>query len=315
LAAHLTNLICSSLFSAAVTASFVRIRTLQTTLIISQLKRENGRTNWEITVKLIQDAELEKLIKAKVLLSVEGPAGTAVEATGEIKGCSVDLTIGSIYVPGTKENKLGSATKPRKDLPLAQGHTAVVVSRETINLTPNCAGLAFPASSVSLKGLLMTNPGHIDPGYCGKLHVTVINMGREPYSLKEGDRLVKLLVMELDAPSAKLPLNTGISPVNAELLNRLSQDFVNVSARAESAAKDEIARAQFRGYLVQALLPVITVALGIFGTWYVASHQLEERMGKVEALVPVVTRLDTLELQRLREVDDRVKTLEAKAKK
>ena len=265
-------------------------------------------------MKLIQDFEFRSLIKAKTLLYVMGPDGVKGEAAVTVKGCTVDLTVGSIFVPGVEEAKLGSASIPRKELPLGQGQTAVVVTRETINFANNQAGIAFPPSGVSLKGLLTTNPGHIDPGYVGPLHLTVINMGRETYTLKEGDRILRLLVMELDGPSTTTPPRTGngTNQIGAELLNRLSHDFVNVTARAESAAKAAIGQAQYRATLLQVLIPTLAAILGIFGTWYVATQKLEVRMGQVEALVPVVTRLDKLE--KMNDVDERVKKIESKLK-
>jgi dUTPase len=64
-------------------------------------------------------------------------------------------------------------------------------------------GLGFPPASLSIQGVLMTNPGQIDPGYRGPLHLTVINMSKDPLYLSHGQRIIRVIFAKLDAaPSA-----------------------------------------------------------------------------------------------------------------
>ena len=37
-------------------------------------------------------------------------------------------------------------------------------------------------------------PGTIDPGYRGELRVILLNLGREPYTVRAGDRIAQLIV-------------------------------------------------------------------------------------------------------------------------
>lgn len=115
----------------------------------------------------------------------------------QVQPASVDLTIGSVFVPGTEEGRLGSTTHPRRTLMLESGQTALVTTRETCNLPADLGAIGFPPSQVSSQGLLMTNPGHVDPGYEGPMRFTVINMARETYPLRHGDRIVTLLLFRL----------------------------------------------------------------------------------------------------------------------
>src|SRR5271163_1574285 len=94
-----------------------------------------------------------------------------------VQASSIDLHIGNVYLPGEKETDLGGAKNPRQDYSLKTGETAVVTTAETLDLPSHIAGFGFPPSGVSFKGLLMTNPGHVDPGYKGVMRFTVINMG------------------------------------------------------------------------------------------------------------------------------------------
>jgi hypothetical protein len=134
------------------------------------------------------------------------------------------------------------------------------------------AEIAFPPAHVSLKGLMMTNPGHIDPGYEGPLHCTVINMGHESYSLNRGDRIMRVLVFELDNKNQVAPNLVGVPAgpnpqITTELLTRLSIDFLDVEKRAESIAKKALHDATYRATLISAGIPV---ALAIAG-WITVS--------------------------------------------
>ena len=270
-------------------------------------------------MNLLEDRRLKTLIaQGHLLTGLSDP-------DKQVKGCSVDLTIGEIYVPGCGEGTLGSVGSPRRELALLQGQTAVVRTTEALALLADQAGIAFPAATVSLKGLLMTNPGHVDPGYGGHLHVTVINMGKEPYVLRQGERLLRLLILQLEKNVERpfQPRPTG--PIDDELLARLSHDFVNVEARAADAARRAVDNADSRARMLQIVIPVVTALLGIAGTWYATSEKtqdrlaqiearipdkIQERLSKAEALVPIVSRLDGLELQKLRDLDDRLKKVE-----
>jgi dCTP deaminase len=169
------------------------------------------------------------------------PEGDYHGAHSKIQAASLDLTIGNIHVPGTEDDRPGGAFTPLTEYALSQGHTAVLRTRETLNLGPKLAGIAFPPATLSLKGLLMTNPGHIDPGYRGHLHLTVINMSRESFPLRRGDRICRVLLIPLNE-KAEAPYNDrhpGVrpSPITSELLGRLSVDFVDVEARAENCER------------------------------------------------------------------------------
>lgn len=205
---------------------------------------------------------------------------TASGVTPTIRGCSIDLHIGPIYRPGIEAGKEGSATNPhRLPVSLEQGETAVIETIESFKLDNFHAGFVFPSSRVSIQGLLMTNPGHVDPGYSGSLHVTVINMGREPFSLQPGQSFLRAFIHKLDAQA--VTQSPKSNPVLQELLNKLSPDFLNVKSRAEDAAKKHIDRAVLRTQWLQFVFPVIATivaaGLGAAATYYSTFNRLEER--------------------------------------
>jgi hypothetical protein len=81
----------------------------------------------------------------------------------------------------------------------------------------------------------MTNPGHIDPGYAGRMRFAVINVGKADYPLKRGDQIVTLLLFRSErAPLSdwgeRNPLSKPIRPTQNRI-NRLSRDFVDLESR------------------------------------------------------------------------------------
>ena len=81
----------------------------------------------------------------------------------------------------------------------------------------------------------MTNPGHVDPGYSGRMRFAVINVGKAHFPLRRGDLIVTLLLFHLDrAPRAdwgrRYPSVRPDRPPQSRI-NCLSRDFVDIKSR------------------------------------------------------------------------------------
>jgi len=232
----------------------------------------------------------------------------------DIQGCSVDLHIGNIYRPGVESGKKGSASDPCiLAVTLEEGETALIQTVESFKLDMTHAAFVFPASGVSIQGLLMTNPGHVDPGYTGPLHVTVINMGRGPYSLQPGGRFLRAFIHKLNTPASSPPPNS--SPVSQELLDKLAPDFLSVNARTIEAAKKEIDKAVLQTQLRQFFIPVIaTIIAAILSAWganWSTSTRFEERIKTLET-ANALDRIKALEYnfpteKRLLDIENQLK--------
>lgn len=234
-----------------------------------------------------------------------------------VRGCAIDLHIGEVFRPASKSGEPGSTASPHKlSVTLAEGETAIVRTRESFKLDARHAAFVFPASSVSIQGLLMTNPGLVDPGYEGPVHVTVINMGREPYSLVPDGRLLRALVYdferEVDAPKKKTR-----ATITDELLAKLSPDFLSVGQRAASAAKREIDASVKRSQWLQFGFPAVATLFGVIITAGITSctttARYEERIQSLEK-ANAVDRLQKLELnypteKRLLELEAQLKSV------
>jgi dCTP deaminase len=140
---------------------------------------------------------------------------------------------------------------------LVPGQTAVLTTQEHLRMRPNLAAIGFPPSHVSVQGILMTNPGHVDPGFVGPMHLTVINMGRDAYDISVGDGIVTVLFFELDADVAADYSVRNPGPLSEPDVNKLSRDFVNVENRAREIAKNAVIRAGVYGAIGALLLTVV----------------------------------------------------------
>jgi len=151
-----------------------------------------------MAVRLLKDDELVGYVSGTkpLITGVPQPANWYGDDS-PIQPSSIDLHIGDIFLPGVKKDDPGGVFRPKTEHILGPGRTAVVLTQEEFQLPGDIAGIGFPPSHVSFQGILMTNPGHVDPGYAGPMRFTVINMGSQDYILRRGDEIVTMLLIEL----------------------------------------------------------------------------------------------------------------------
>jgi hypothetical protein len=151
----------------------------------------------------------------------------------------------------------------------------------------------------------MTNPGQIDPGYNGPLHLTVINMSKEALTLSRGQRLIRLIYVRLDAtPSADYQTRhpgAATSPITDELLQALSIDFLNVEHRASEMIKNTERSAGIRSAVTAAVVGIFVTFVTAFVPWLFDRYStLESGLNTLAAKIDVATlkdRLDRLEAE------------------
>jgi len=115
--------------------------------------------------------------------------------------------------PGSAGFDLHAALE--RDLCLDPGDRALVPTGFAVEVPPGYEGQVRPRSGLALRhGLVLPNaPGTIDADYRGELQVIVMNAGREPITLRRGERVAQLVIapvadarlVEVDAlePSAR----------------------------------------------------------------------------------------------------------------
>lgn len=155
-----------------------------------------------------------------------------------VQPASIDLHIGEVLLPGTDDD----TRDPRKQYDLPVGHSAVIVTHEILHMPNDIGCAAFPLAGRGQRGVLMMNPGHVDPGYEGKLWFSFINLSREEFRLTEGQRIATAMFWKLSDNStaawqARYGQMVHLDPP-ADAVNTIAGDALMVEHRAEEVATD-----------------------------------------------------------------------------
>jgi dUTP pyrophosphatase len=83
-----------------------------------------------------------------------------------------------------------------EDATLEPGVPKLVPTGLTVEVPPGYEAQVRPRSGLALRhAIAMPNaPGTIDPGYRGEVRVILLNLGREPYAIRAGDRIAQMIV-------------------------------------------------------------------------------------------------------------------------
>ena len=82
---------------------------------------------------------------------------------------------------------------------LEKGARAALPTGLAVALPPGHAGLVTPRSGLAVRhGISIVNsPGLIDAGYRGEIKVVLVNLGERPVTVKRGDRIAQLVIIEV----------------------------------------------------------------------------------------------------------------------
>jgi dCTP deaminase len=224
---------------------------------------------------LLKDDEILPLVVGdKSIVKGIGKRDNWYSKDSPIQAASLDLGVGSILIPGGKGKKRRAVSDSKHQYTLRRGQTVLISSLEELDLPKDVAAFGFPPSSVSSHGLLMTNPGHVDPGYKGKLHFTVINMGSDDYMLRQGDRIVTLLIFKLSGNASagwadRQGSGKGLDPTQGTL-QTLSHDFLDIEKRAKKIAKKQAYKAIAWSALASAVAAFAFTFAGVWLSKYIS---------------------------------------------
>ncbi|MGH9661227.1 MAG: dUTP diphosphatase [Bryobacteraceae bacterium] len=84
---------------------------------------------------------------------------------------------------------------------LVPGVPQAVPTGLTIEVPPGCEAQIRPRSGLALKHAITipNSPGTIDPGYRGEVKVILLNLGRENYEIRPGDRIAQMVIARYEA--------------------------------------------------------------------------------------------------------------------
>jgi deoxycytidine triphosphate deaminase len=225
------------------------------------------------------------------------------KADSPVQPASIDLHVGYIYVPGTPKESLGGQGRGALSHTLRPGHSVVVSTYERINLPAHLGGIVFPPSRLSSSGILVANLGHIDPGFCGCLRFTIINMGGSDFPLERAtDAVGTLLLFRLDSASlAPWSDRYHVIPPKGEPdateINALAKDFANIESRIDRITRETVRRLRNRFSLLAVLVPMLLgIALGVWTIWFETGRWFTDRMEKDDQYITDL-RVDIAKLE------------------
>src|SRR5690625_798291 len=85
---------------------------------------------------------------------------------------------------------------------VASGRNVLVPTGIAVSLPRGTVGLIHPRSGLAAKRMVtvLNAPGTVDEGYVGEIMVNLVNHGRKPYVVHEGERIAQLLIQAVEHP-------------------------------------------------------------------------------------------------------------------
>jgi dUTP pyrophosphatase len=83
---------------------------------------------------------------------------------------------------------------------LEPGERRLVPTGLVLEIPPGWEGQVRPRSGLAMRhGISLVNaPGTIDSDYRGEVGVLLINLGREPFTVRRGDRIAQLVIARVE---------------------------------------------------------------------------------------------------------------------
>ncbi len=146
---------------------------------------------------------------------------------------SYDLRVGSQYRDHRDDLAIGLSENA--EFKIRAGTAVIIQTLEEVQFPNNVFGLILAKVSILQKGLTNTAT-KIDPGFRGKLLITVFNLGRVDVSLKYGDKFCSLQLVQTTRPFVPYDrVNRTIELRGRRAAWRNGLDFLNANAGAMTA--------------------------------------------------------------------------------
>lgn len=141
-----------------------------------------------------------------------------------IRGCSLDLTVGTIFWEG---DVVREVSQTPKQVIIPPGGVVGIFTSEELILPDNMCATAFAINEMSSKGFLVLNPGHVDPGFSGALTVKALNVRKTSIAISQGEPIFTVIFQRLGASTESYRGNSSRS----ERERRFNAETVQSSPR------------------------------------------------------------------------------------
>ena len=209
--------------------------------------------------------------------------------------------IGQIFEAGTgvqlvKEDFIGLIIPPNG--------TAIVMTREKVNLPEDICAAYFPTYDLAKQGILLLNASMVEPGYEGYLSCFFVNFSSIDFALKSDEKIAEIIFYQLkDKPDKISPLKIDEKEYKSILFglsNKFHKSFLNInslgdkiSEKTEKSVTDSI---KFGGIVVALLLlfstlePIINKY--VWGTSPVYEQRLDNLQKEIKENMELLKNID-----------------------
>ena len=121
-----------------------------------------------------------------------------------LQPASYDMRVGrDAAMPSASSSSTRLNLEKERILVVAPYAPAIIYTMEHLALPLDLAGRFGLKSSLSRRGIYASVGPQVDPGFQGKLSVTLLNLGASPVALNYGDAFVSLELHRLSRPASK----------------------------------------------------------------------------------------------------------------
>lgn len=221
---------------------------------------------------------------------------TTLDGSGPLEACAIKLRVGRILQMSPGEPALARMLE-HNSASLKQGEMTFVLTEEVITLPSDIGAFMFSKSGgISERGILITNTGHVDPGYKGKLRFAVINMGNDLFTIRTGDYLVKIIFFKLGRPCDPDwgHMHSPLSEPTEKDLRPLGREFAAFAERSREIAKKIVDERFFSvGYFTlfgSTAASIVVAFFSVFIAYFaLIESQIDRRIGYLEQRIENLT--------------------------
>ena len=100
-----------------------------------------------------------------------------------------------------------------EEIRISPGEIVAVPVGFKIEVPPGYEAQIRPRSGLAVRGIILPNsPGTVDPDYRGEVRVILANIGKEPFVVRDGDRIAQMVICPV--PPVELVEVDELSPTD-----------------------------------------------------------------------------------------------------
>ncbi len=117
--------------------------------------------------------------------------------TSSIQPSNYDLRVGTVFRDGQIINQ--EHQRAGEQFIIQPGEIVSLLTMEELHLPTDTIAIAFPMNKWSSEGLLVLNPGYVDPGFNGPLSVKIVNLRKTRIGISRGQAIFTVSFFRIGA--------------------------------------------------------------------------------------------------------------------